>query len=61
MLRLAMIVFSMAGPTLMGSGVVVALALGYGTLTPILIGAAVGLVAALPASWVIAQRLSDLR
>ena len=61
MLRLAMIVFSMAAPTLMGTGVVVALASGYDTLVPILAGAGIGLVAALPASWLIAQRLQGQR
>lgn len=61
MFRLAMIVFSMAAPTLMGSAVVVALALGYDTLVPILVSAGIGLVAAVPASWVVAQKLSDLR
>lgn len=58
MTRLMMIIFSMASTTLMGVAIVVALTMGYDTLQPILIAAAVGLVAALPASWFVARQIA---
>lgn len=57
MTRLMMIIFSIASTTLMGVGIVVSLTMGYDTLQPILIAAAVGLVAALPASWFVARQI----
>lgn len=60
MTRLALVVFSIASVTLMGIAVVVALVAGYGLLEHIVIAAAVGLVAAVPASWLIARRLTRL-
>lgn len=58
MTRLAMLLFSIVSVTLMGVGVVVALVIGQDTLVPILVAAAVGFVAAIPASWMIARRLA---
>ena len=57
MLRLAMILYSLIGTTLAGSAVIAALTMGYGTLQPILIAAAIGFVLAIPASWAIARAL----
>ncbi|MDR5653114.1 CTP synthetase [Ruixingdingia sedimenti] len=57
MSRLTMVLFSIASVTLMGIGVVVALVLGHYRLEPIVIAAAIGLVAALPVSWLLARRL----
>jgi predicted PurR-regulated permease PerM len=57
MTRLMMILFSMISTTLMGVGVVIALVSGNDTLYPILIGAAVGLVLAVPASWIVAKKI----
>lgn len=45
------------GSTLAGSGVVAALTMGYGTLAPILIAAALGFVLAVPVSTLIAKAL----
>jgi len=58
MTRLMMMIFSMVATTLMGIGVVIALTTGYDTLQPILIGAAVGFVVAIPVSWAIARQLA---
>lgn len=58
MTRLMMILFSMASTTLMGVGIVVALTMGLDTLQPILIAAALGFLAAIPVSWLVARRLS---
>jgi predicted PurR-regulated permease PerM len=58
MTRLMLVLFSMASTTLMGVGVVIALTMGLDTLQPILIAAALGFLAAIPASWLLARRLS---
>ncbi|MGL4310467.1 MAG: CTP synthetase [Paracoccaceae bacterium] len=58
MTRLMMLIFTIAGASLAGAGVVVALSTGYYTLRPILIAAATGFALALPVSWVIARRLA---
>jgi predicted PurR-regulated permease PerM len=57
MLRLASILFSLISTTLMGTAVIVALTMGWDTLTPILIAAALGFVTALPISWVVAKQI----
>lgn len=58
MTRLMMILFSMASTTLMGVGVVVALTTGHDTVPAILAAAALGFVAALPASWLVARQIA---
>jgi predicted PurR-regulated permease PerM len=58
MTRLTLILFSMISTTLMGTGLVVALTMGLDTLTPILIAAALGLVIAIPASWLVARQIA---
>jgi hypothetical protein len=57
MLRLALIVYGMAGPTLAGILIVAALVAGLDTLRPIMIAAAAGFAAALPVAWAVARRL----
>lgn len=61
MFRLALILHIFIGSTLAGSAVVVALAMGWNTLNPILIAAAFGFVAAFPVSAMVARRLYALR
>lgn len=46
------------GSTLAGSAVIAALTMGFVTLTPILVAAALGFVAAFPVSWYVAKTLS---
>ena len=58
MTRLTLILFSMISTTLMVAGIVVALTMGLDTLTPILIAAALGLVLAIPASWLVARQIA---
>ncbi len=58
MTRLTLILFSMISTTLMGTGIVVALTMGMDTLTPILIAAALGLVLAIPVSWLVARQIA---
>lgn len=57
--RLLMMIFSMVATTLMGVAVVVALVLGYDTLRPILTAAALGLLLALPVSWIVARQIDS--
>lgn len=57
MLRLAMILFSMASATLMGVAIVVMLVIGQDTLVPIVAAAAVGFVIAIPISWMVAKAI----
>ena len=54
-----MILFSMISTALMGSFIVAALTMGYVTLNPILLAAAVGFVLALPVSWFVARQIAD--
>lgn len=58
MARLTMLLYSMIGTALAGSGVVIALTTGNDTLQPILISAAVGAVLAVPVSWWVARQIA---
>ena len=57
MVHLVKILYSLIATTLSGTGVVVALVSGYGTLVPILVMAAVGAVLAAPVSYLVARKL----
>jgi len=57
MTRLTLILFSVISTTLMGVGMIVALTTGYDTLNPLLVAIAIGFVAAIPVSWVIAKQI----
>lgn len=57
MFRLASILYSIIATSLAGTGVIIALAAGFGTLNPILIAAALGAVTALPVSYLVARKL----
>lgn len=59
MLRLAMVIFSIAATSLAGALVVVALVSGYDTWKPIVAAAAVGFVLAMPVSLYVARQISD--
>jgi len=56
-MRLMIILFSMIGTALAGTGVVAVLTLGYGTLWPIVSAAAAGAGLALPVSWLVAREI----
>ena len=60
MFRLASVLYAIIGTTLAGMGVVTVLTLGYFGVGPILVGAGVGALIALPTSWMVAQRLRDI-
>jgi len=59
MLRLASILYSLIGTTLAGTLVIAALTMGYDTLQPILVAAAVGFVVALPVAWLVAKGIVE--
>lgn len=58
MFRLASVLYSIISTTLAGSAIIATLIMGYDTLTPILIAAALGFLAALPASYFIAKQIT---
>lgn len=57
MFRLFSLIFSIAGATCAGIGVVIALVIGHDTLTPILVWAAAGGIVGLIASYVVAKMI----
>ena len=59
MTRLALVIFSILSVTCMGIAIVVALVAGWDTLVPIVAAAAVGLLASVPASWIVARQIAD--
>lgn len=59
MTRLMMLIYSIAGASLAGTAIVVSLVMGFDTLRPILIAAALGFAAALPVSWRIARKIES--
>ena len=61
MLRLGMILFSIVATTFMGVAIIASLTIGYDTLRPIVVAAGAGFVLALPATWVVARKLAELR
>ncbi|MFN4130748.1 MAG: CTP synthetase [Paracoccaceae bacterium] len=52
------VLFSIISTSLMGVGVIVALTTGNDTLQPIVIGAAIGFLVAVPISWFVAKQLA---
>ena len=56
-MRLMMILFSIIGTAMAGTGVIAVLTMGYGTLWPIVGAAAFGAALGLPVSWAIAQQI----
>lgn len=57
-LMLVLIMHIFIGSTLAGSAVIAALTMGYDTLGPILITAAVGFFGAFPLSWFVVKRIT---
>ncbi|WP_138469757.1 hypothetical protein [Poseidonocella sp. HB161398] len=57
MLRLAALLYSLIGPTLAGTGTVIALVAGISSLAGLLLAAGAGALLALPVSWGVAKRL----
>ena len=58
MTRLTLLMFTIVATTLMGIFIVAALVAGQDTLVPIVVAAAAGFVAGIPASWIVARKIS---
>jgi|LFEF01.1.fsa_nt_gb hypothetical protein len=58
MTRLTLLLFSIISTALMGAAIIAALSMGLYGLRPILIAAALGFVAAWPASWLVAREIA---
>lgn len=59
MLRLGFILHLFIGSTLAGSAVIAALVTGHDTMTPILVAALAGFLAAFPVTYVVARKLTN--
>lgn len=59
MQRLFMLLLTIAMGTMAGMGVIVVLVMGFVSLWPILIGAGIGAVLAIPVTWLIARRITE--
>lgn len=59
MFKLASILYSVVGSSLAGTAVVISLVAGYDTLVPILIAAGAGFLVALPASIIVAKKMTN--
>ncbi len=56
-MRLMMILYSVIGTAMAGTGVIAVLTMGQVTLVPILVAAAAGAVLAVPVSWAVARQI----
>lgn len=61
MLRLTLLMYTILSGSLAGTAIIAVLSAGYDTKMPIIYAAAAGFILALPISWVIAKKLSNLR
>lgn len=57
MLRLALILYLFIGTTLAGSAMVIALASGNDTMSPVILFSAIGAVVGIPIAWLVAKAL----
>ena len=61
MSRIALLIFAMVATAMMGTIIVISLAMGYDTAKPIITSAVIGFVLAIPTSYIIANKLSEFR
>jgi len=59
MFRLTMLLYSIAGTTLAGIGIVIAVTMNRYDFQSIIVAAAIGAVLALPVSWFVAKQLQS--
>ncbi len=60
MFRLSLILHLFIGSTIAGSAMVVALTMGYDTLTPVMWSAIVGFIVSFPVSYLVAKKLYEM-
>lgn len=56
-MRLMLVLYSMIATAMAGTGVIIVLTAGYGTLWPIIGAAGVGALLALPVAWTVARQI----
>ncbi len=61
MFRLALLVFTIAAASLMGIAIIVVLSMGLDTTKPVVAAAAIGFTMAIPVTWLVARKISDLQ
>ncbi|PPB81852.1 hypothetical protein LV82_01069 [Albidovulum inexpectatum] len=59
MLRLFFIIYTLAGVTLAGAGIIAVLTVGMVDMWSIIVAAAIGALLAVPVAWVVARRLES--
>lgn len=59
-MRLFFLLFTIASTALAGTGVIAVLSAGYVGLTPILVGAGIGVLISMPVSWFVSQKIAEL-
>ncbi len=60
MLRLTLLMYTILSGTLAGIAIIAVLVAGFDTKMPIIYAAAAGFIVAIPASWIIAKKISKL-
>ncbi len=61
MVRISLLIFTIASTTLMGIAIIVVLSAGLGTAKPIIYAVIVGLVLAVPVTWIVAKKIAEMR
>ena len=59
-MRLFFLLYPVIGTTLAGIAMVVALTTGMDTVKPIVVAAAIGALVGLPATWIVARKISSI-
>lgn len=59
-MRLFFLLYPVIGTTLAGIAMVVALTTGMDTVKPIVVAAAIGALVGLPATWIVARKVSSI-
>lgn len=58
MLKLASVIYAVAGSTLAGTFMIIALVMGYDDAQGVVISVAIGFAVGLPVSWIITKKLN---
>ncbi len=61
MFRVALLIYTIASATLAGIFIVAVLTMGLDTTKPIVYAAVAGFLLAMPVTWIVARKISELR
>lgn len=61
MMRISVILFTVVSAVVMGSFMVIVLVMGFDTAKPVMMAVGLGFFAAMPITWVLAQKLHRMR